>query len=290
MTVTLTIQADDVGMSPSINEATRKAVLHGVIDAASVMVPCPCFDDIADFCKTAEHVDWGLHATLTCELPRRRWGPTARDTSVASLCGADGHFHASVGEFAQVASPVAVAVEIASQVEAARRRGVRLSYLDCHMYAVYARADLMATYIEAARVAGLSALVDSAVFGRSGLPTDLLTRHCIVIRRTVRYTRIDAPVAGRWGEGYRQQLFNMTGTHNQLLLHLGADDAESRALLGYRGAYGSTWRARDARYVHSTGFNRALRQLRIERRSWSSLGPNVPGPTRLPDFDGLAAG
>lgn len=268
-TALLTIQADDVGMVASINAATRSAVQLGTIDAASLMVPCPHFDEIADFCAGSDGCEWGIHATLTCEWPQLRWGPVSRDLAVRSMCDVHGHFFPSVDEFARTASAAAVALELSAQIDIAARRGIRLTYLDCHMYALYARADLMAAYIFAARSAGLLALVDSAVYMRARLPPGLLQPHCVTIQRAIRYTRHDAPSAGQWSQGYSRQVREASGPRNQLLLHLGADDPVSRALIGHRTPYGSAWRARDAEYVHSQGFGSTLSRMGIERRSWS---------------------
>lgn len=272
----LTIQTDDVGMTKSINEATQRAVQLGAIDAASLMVPCPNFDDIADFCASTSGCEWGVHFTMTCEWPQLRWGPISRATAVRSLCNMEGHFHSTIDEATRVATPEAVALELAAQIEAAAQRKIRLTYIDSHMYAIYSRSDLMAAYIEVAGSAGLLALIDGAVFRRAPLPRSVLKPHCVVIERTIRYTRSNAPSSEQWSDGYIRQLSDASGERNQLLLHVGMDDAESRQFLGHHNPYGAAWRARDTHFAYSGGLADALAQRGIVRCGWSAYAP-LPG-------------
>lgn len=265
----LTVQADDVGMTVSINQATRQAVELGVIDAASIMVPCPYFDDISSFCAASTDCDWGVHGTLTCEWPQLRWGPVSEGLAVRSLCDSQGYFYSTIDDFKRTATPEAVALELAVQIEVARQRRIQLTYIDCHMYAVYSRPDLMGAYVETARSEGLLALVDGVVFQRALLPLALLQPHCVVIQRTIRHTRSSVPPPNRWHAAYTQQLANVSGMRNQLLLHLGIDDPVARASLGHQNPYGAAWRARDTRFAVSNALARTLRQRGIERCRWS---------------------
>src|SRR5260370_35876481 len=48
----LIVHADDVGMTHSVNAATIKPLDTGAVNAASTMVPCPWFPEIADYAKS----------------------------------------------------------------------------------------------------------------------------------------------------------------------------------------------------------------------------------------------
>src|ERR1700761_7723912 len=63
----LIIHADDAGFSHSADSAIMSAYTKGVINSASIMVPCPWFPEIAAFAKAHPEMDWGIHLTLTAE-------------------------------------------------------------------------------------------------------------------------------------------------------------------------------------------------------------------------------
>lgn len=47
----LIVNADDVGMSHAANVATRNGMEKGLITAGSIMVPCPWFEEIAEYAR-----------------------------------------------------------------------------------------------------------------------------------------------------------------------------------------------------------------------------------------------
>jgi len=85
------VHADDVGVTHSVNAATIKALDTGLVNSASLMVPCPWFPEIADYAKSHPAVDFGLHLTLTSERVSYRWSPVASNDKVPSLVDENGY-------------------------------------------------------------------------------------------------------------------------------------------------------------------------------------------------------
>src|SRR5215471_13819512 len=53
------VHADDVGVTHSVNAATVTGLNSGLVNSASIMVPCPWFPEIADYAKAHQDVDFG---------------------------------------------------------------------------------------------------------------------------------------------------------------------------------------------------------------------------------------
>src|SRR5580693_4496790 len=60
----LIVNADDFGLSHSVNEAVIRAHCEGILTSASLMVNEPGFDEAVKLAKENPKLDVGLHLTL----------------------------------------------------------------------------------------------------------------------------------------------------------------------------------------------------------------------------------
>ncbi len=155
----LILHADDIGMCYEANRAAKDALENGHIQSASAMVPCPWFDEFADWYRRNPEQDVGLHLTLTSEWRWYRWGPIAPRASVPGLIDSDGYLHRRVVDVVRNARPGDVEREVRAQVERALSRGIRPGHLDTHMGTLYAHPAFTRAYLAVAEEYRIPAMV-----------------------------------------------------------------------------------------------------------------------------------
>lgn len=136
MTTRLVVQSDDFGMCHAVNEGVAQAFTDGILTQASMMPPCPWFDDAAAIAHEIA-LPVGMHSTLTCDWDRLRWGPL---TSGASLTDDGVAFRPTVAAAKAAIDHDEAVAELEAQVARMRSAGLTPTYFDCHMGIVAARA------------------------------------------------------------------------------------------------------------------------------------------------------
>ena len=130
----LLIRTDDVGMSHATNTALRKFMHTGLRFSASVMVPCPWFQDAAEALRGHPNVSVGIHLTLNSEWSHYRWGPVLGASAVPSLVDENGYFFPTGAQLRDNGMKLGeVEAELRAQIEQALRAGLDVEYLDYHM-------------------------------------------------------------------------------------------------------------------------------------------------------------
>ncbi|GGE44512.1 ChbG/HpnK family deacetylase [Actibacterium pelagium] len=122
---------DDVGMSAGSVEAWSTLSKVGVVKSASTMVPCPYYLMARDHWQDNPDQDMGVHITLTSEWSNYRWRPMTGQ--LGGLVDEEGFFHRRPEQVLESADPLAVADEMAAQVERVISDGLRPTHLDAHM-------------------------------------------------------------------------------------------------------------------------------------------------------------
>lgn len=133
MTARLITHLDDVGITSGTVHALHELAAAGTVTSASVLVPTPWFDDVAEMARHQPDLDLGIHLTLTCESDYLKWGPVAGPAAGSGLTDGAGHFWKTVQEVRDRAAPKAVERELRAQIDRALEAGIRVSHLDHHM-------------------------------------------------------------------------------------------------------------------------------------------------------------
>ena len=264
----LILHADDLGVAHSENAASFDALDKGIVNSASIMIPTPWVTEVAEYAKKHPDADLGLHLTLTSEWETYRWGSTAPRDQVPSLNDPDGTLPRGTRTVATRAKLDDVERELRAQIDRAYAIGIKPTHVDSHMGALFTTPELMATYVKVARSYKLPFLGFIAP-PRPG-PQAVVTAQDI-IPDTVLIADERVPTEG-WKQFYLDAIKNLKPGLTELIVHLGHDDAELRAVTVNHPAYGAAWRQRDVDVLSSPEFRQALKDNNVVLVSWREIG------------------
>jgi chitin disaccharide deacetylase len=263
----LILHADDLGVAHSVNAASFDALDKGAISSASVMMPTPWIAEVAAYAKAHPNADLGLHLTLTSEWQSYRWGSVASSDGVQSLLDSGGVFPSDVPPVATGAKPAEVERELRAQIQRALAVGIRPTHLDSHMGALFSTPELFAAYVKVAREHRLPFLAlggDAFARLRSSLSDRDILLDAVIIAGP------DVP-RDQWKAFYLNAIANLKPGLTEMIVHLGYDDAELRAVTVNHEPYGSVWRQHDYDVVTSPEFKKALRDNNVVLVTWREL-------------------
>lgn len=122
------VNADDLGMSPAVNEAIREAARARWITSTSVMATGPAVDDALRWLATRPGVSVGVHLVLTEFAPLTAAAGIPREGDGA-FGPASMRVPASAGD--------ALVEEWCAQVARVRAAGIEVTHLDSHQHVHY---------------------------------------------------------------------------------------------------------------------------------------------------------
>ncbi len=262
------IHADDLAVAHSEDTASFESLDRDSISSASIMVPCPWLTQVADYARSHPDADLGLHITLTSEWRSYRWGSVAPSDQVPSLLDPSGTFYRTTEEAAAHAKPAEAEREMRAQVERALAVGIHPTHLDSHMGTAFATPELFAAYVKVAHDYHLPFLAvkvndERAKFLSLLSPHDVLVDNVVIANPTV--------PPQKWLSYYLDQIKNLKPGLTYMIVHLGHDDGEMRAIMGQETPFGAAWRQRDFDAVNSPEFQQALRDNHIIVIHWRDL-------------------
>lgn len=262
----LILHADDLGFAHSANAASFDALDKGVISSASIMVPTPWITEVAAYARAHPEADLGLHLTLTAEWLTYRWGSVESRDKVPSLLDPDGTFPNNDSTVAVRARQEEIELELRAQIQRALALGIRPTHLDSHMGSLFTTPALVATYMKVAHEYRLPFLAlrnnpfgPQMQFAPTDIPLDALIQ-----------AGEDVPVE-QWKQFYLNAIANLKPGLNEIIVHLGHDDAELQAVTVNHAPWGSAWRQRDYDVVNSPEFKKALQDNKVILIKWREL-------------------
>jgi predicted glycoside hydrolase/deacetylase ChbG (UPF0249 family) len=264
----LIINADDLAMSHSENDASFTALDQKLVTSATVMVPAPWFGEVAAYARTHPDADLGLHLTLTAEWQTFRWGPVTPRNLVPSLVGPDGFFYSTTEDFAWHAKVEEVETEVRAQIERAKSMGLDPTHLDAHMHSLYATPQLFAVLRKVAREYKLPIRMarNEQVF-RDLLPyVDAADPFPDAI-----FSPLGDVQPAVWKDYYLNVVKNLEPGVTELFVHLAHDDAEMRAVTVNFPVWDAAWRQRDVDVISSPEFKKALADNHVILIGWRQI-------------------
>ena len=264
----LIIHADDLAVAHSEDAASFDALDRNAITSASVMIPCPWLNEVAAYAKNHPDADLGLHLTLTSEWKTYRWGPVESKNKVPSLLDPSGYLWQDTPLAARALKADEAESEIRAQIERAIAMGIHPTHLDSHMGALFSRPDLFAVYVKVAREYKLPFLPFIASTAPSEL-SSVLSKNDVLVDSVV----IAGPTlqAGDWKTFYANAIRDLKPGLTEIIVHLGYDDAELRAVTVDYVEYGAAWRQRDYDVVTSPDFKKLLQDHHVILIKWKDL-------------------
>jgi chitin disaccharide deacetylase len=264
----LILNADDLAVSHSEDEASLNALQHRWITSGTVMVPCPWFTEVAAYAKSHPGVDLGIHLTLTSEWETYRWGPVAPKRRVSSLVGSDGYFYPDTATFVKHAKAREVEIELRAQIDLAKSMGIEPSHLDAHMHALYTDPHLFRVFLKVAHDYKLPIrMARNLPFFQPDLA---LMNPGDPIPDAIFSPEANVPASG-WTAYYVQLAQNLQPGVTEVFVHLAHDDAESQAIMVNHSDWGAAWRQREFDSISSSEFRKALEDNHVILIGWSDI-------------------
>jgi len=264
----LIIHADDLAIAHSEDAASLEALDKGYVTSASIIVPGPWLTEVADYAKAHPDADLGLHLALTSEWKTFRWGSVESKDKVPSLLDPAGALWPLTEDVRQKAKPQEVEREYRAQVQHALAVGIHPTHLDTHMGSALATPEIVAVYVKIAHEFHLPILAPR-------IPGDPLKLSALLSEKDVMVDSVTivgpSVSADKWKDFYLHAIRNMKPGLNEIIVHLGHDDAEMQAVMVDHPDYGSVWRQRDFDVVSSPEFKKALQDNHIVSVKWKDL-------------------
>jgi len=136
--IILITRADDMGYTHTGNLAALECLRNGIIKSAAILAVSPWFEEAARIAHDNPDLCFGVHLGIIGEWIGYRWRPVLPYSEVRTLVDEDGFLFRSPGEFwAHNPDMNELEREFRAQIDLAKKKGVRVDYLDTHYVMPY---------------------------------------------------------------------------------------------------------------------------------------------------------
>ncbi|MCM4156286.1 polysaccharide deacetylase family protein [Gramella sp. AN32] len=271
----LIIHADDAGVSHSENIATIKGLEEGVVNSASIMVPCPWFPEIAAYAKKhADSADFGLHLTVTSEWKDYKWGPSASKNEVKSLIDPNGYFYHLVDSVKMHGNAKDVEKELDNQIQKALSYGIDVTHFDAHMGAVMSTPEFLKAYIKKGREYKVPVLLNSKIEALSELGDFELTEKDVMVDSV--YQAYPEVYTSKGMEIFYEEILNdLQPGLSCILIHLAVNNEEMMAVTKEHPMWGSQWRQDDLDFFTGEKVKKLIADNNIILVTWKEIRDKI---------------
>lgn len=134
----LITRADDFGYTHTGNLGILDSMRFGIIRSAAMLAVAPWFEEAAGMAREHPELCFGVHLGIIGEWRGYRWRPVLPYSEIRSLVDEDGFLHRSPSEFwAHSPSMEELEREFCAQIDLAKKKGVKVDYLDTHYIMPY---------------------------------------------------------------------------------------------------------------------------------------------------------
>lgn len=134
----LITRADDTGYTHTGNLAILDCLRNGFVKSAGILVVAPWFEEAAQMAREHPEFCFGVHLGIIGEWRGYRWRPVLAWPEVRSLVDGDGFLRQSPAEFwKHDPQTPELEKEFRAQIDLARKKGVRVDYIDTHYIMPY---------------------------------------------------------------------------------------------------------------------------------------------------------
>jgi chitin disaccharide deacetylase len=266
----LIIHADDMGLAHSVNAACINAFVEKYITSASIMVPCPWALEITDYVKNHPGMDVGIHLTMNAEWKLYKWGGVSPSDQISSLLDKNGYFYPTVEALGKVAKGEEAERELKAQINKVIESGIQPTHIDTHMGSVLANPELVKIYLRLSEEYNLPILFPRAYLG--WFPPELaksLESKIFLIDNL--FELMPPMITGKWIDPYKIALEELKPGLNEIIVHIGYDNDELKAICKGIDDYGSSWRQNDLDLVLSTEFKDLIKKNNIILIGWGQV-------------------
>lgn len=271
----LIIHNDDIGMSQSVNSASFDAFDKGYINSGSVMVPCPWFLEVVQYSKKNPNLDIGIHLTLTSEWKNYKWGGVSSSDKIKSILDDKGHFYPEVSYVQKNAKYNEVKNELEAQINYSLSNGLIPTHLDTHMGAVRATPKTLQAYLEVGNKFQLPVQISEdykSILDNKLIDFTRIDKSKLLFVKKIYGKQDDTPINyEEWMIFYKKVLDDIKSGLNVLLVHVGYDNDELKAITVDHPHWGSKWRELDFKILESEEFRKRLRNRNIELVTWNQI-------------------